>query len=177
MNETAVSSEIELLLRQARALIEQGDQERALPELWRAEALARGDSVALQEILDFALDSDQWFGLALLVEALQSDISAATRSVAEEPQARGWRIGCLGMFLLSVVGGAAGLFLGAKIGARFDPPPDPNSLEMIGPIGHMVVVALVGLFVGACALPVFVHLLVTADPRVARNPRGPHCPS
>ena len=85
MTEETGSAELDVLLAQAKALIERGKQRRALDALWRAEAIARGKPEAIRELTSFASRFEPQFEprqkahLEELARTLQHDAEAASR--------------------------------------------------------------------------------------------------
>lgn len=86
-------SQFALCVGNAQALIDGGKQRRALAELWRAEALARGDVAALTDLLELAsslygqVEHRRSSELEDLVEVLYRDIENAERRPAAYPPA------------------------------------------------------------------------------------------
>jgi hypothetical protein len=98
-----------------------------------------------------------------LIETPERNIDAATGSSADERPSQQRHIGCLAAFLLAIVGAAAGAFGGGWIGLSFSPPA-PSNCDCIGPMGppgQVVLGGVVGLFVGAIALPWLGALLLS----------------
>jgi len=136
MNETT-SSDLDLRLTKANDLIERGKHREALDELWRVEALARGEAEALRQTLDFVAvfgfaasigASSNWrqplsrdsAELAELVATLERDVEqqSVARSVAESV-GRYWPPSGFSAALLAIFGlGGLGAILGAIIGLR-----------------------------------------------------------
>ena len=83
--ETRASSELSLRLTKAQELIDGGKGQRALDELWKAEALARGDADLLRRISALAsslkdrVEPTQASRLAELLEVLRHDAEATSR--------------------------------------------------------------------------------------------------
>jgi hypothetical protein len=176
MSRETDSARLEVRLARAKESIEQGDQERALGELWRAEALARGDIEALREILDFATSSGQWVGLSPLVETLRHDIGAATGSLPTAPRKRR-QLSFLQAFLLSVAGALAGALVGGEIGSAIAPKGDPNALLDLSGLDYIGYCVMIGFFVGAAAMTLVGSWLprlleMAMDHRGAELPKG-----
>jgi hypothetical protein len=168
VSETNESPKVELHLTNARESIERGDWERALDELWHAEAVARSNPEVLQQILDFVAApgfsdslgesaslsqplSRQSVVLADLAAALRRDIRAARGSPAIR-QSEPSDLGCLALAALGLVGGIVGAVVGGAIGNAIAP-------RFGLAFAHYILVGgLIGLFVGMVALPVLVFL-------------------
>jgi hypothetical protein len=145
-------SQLDVRLARAQDLVARGRQRQALDELWRDEALARGDAGSLRQIDDFAtslqqqLEPKQASRLAELTDVLQHDIEMAVRSPgATDSPPRSLARGLGVAFLWAISGGFAGAVIGGVVGRLTENPNemlaslDPAVGAVIGfPIGVLV---------------------------------------
>jgi hypothetical protein len=180
MNKTTGPSQLDARLTQAQELMARGKQRHALDEMWKAEALARGNPEAIRELSDFTtafameVGPSQTSALADLIDALEND-AKQTRAPGARPSATGHRstLAGLGILVLVCVGVVAGAAVGFAVGLRLDNPDSGGSLldlELGASLG-----AAVGMLVGGIALPL-VALLLARMFRAGRN-RAPSGPS
>jgi hypothetical protein len=94
------------------------------------------------------------------VSQFDTDLTQATQAPGAIETGR-WSglLAGLRTFLLVVVGGAAGAFVGGAIGNALAPPPDPNAMLDLSALDYVMTGGVIGILVGAIGLPLIVSLI------------------